>query len=956
MEYYWMYGPNQHAGAAFAAIFFALLFALTSLGQKTAPPPSPAAGVSSETAELQFAADEFKVATRTLGYRLDSPKKAAGTGVKLSSFHGRLYENFRNDSLDAVPHEIAQNGGSKDLLRRNQFGFNLSGPVFLPKLYDGSRRTFFSLNYEGVRERIGRSYLRTVPQLNERAGDFTDVVDAAGALLPIYDPHTTQANPTYDAAQAVSTSNLQYLRAAYPDRIIPASQIDPVARRISAFIPAPNTSIGPFFQNNYFVVSPETNKANGMIAKVDHSFNEKHRLSVGGSYTNGFSGAAHYIDNAADPGAPDRTYTKRRMTAEHLYTLSPGSVNTATAEITTDVSRNTSSTIDPASALGLNGVPAQFFPRVVFGDYLPLGRHSNNARSVSNVFTYTDAHSLKIGKHSLRFVGQFQRHQVNAYQPTAPAGNYYFGNGYTDLPGITGTGSEFGSFLLGAVDWGEVTAVVSPSYFRNSRYVLVATDTWEPLSGLTISFAATFENTSPRAEKYNRQSTVDLNTINPANGLPGAEIFAGLNGAPTSFQPYIHRLEPSASLAWSPGGNRKSVIRASYARSYQAPPIYSNQWGTQGFNATQTFNAPNGETTPAFFLTQGVPAATPLPDLRATTANETNAALFERSGKTPIYQSGAVSYEREIPLQVILSAGLGTAWGRDLFVGSSAANPNAISPDNLKYGVQLNDLSFRNALRPYPQYLDFNVSSLWPAGNYRRNNAWFRVEKRSSGGLTVSAIYEFSRQWDDYSGPYGKQDYFNSRNEWSLTPWNSPQHLSLNLSYDLPIGTNKPFLNFRDWRRHLVDGWSVSDISTVQQGGPLALRALYNNTGGVLNTLRVDVVPGVDPAVSNQGPSLWYNPAAFTQPADFTLGNASRTISILNPGLQNHDLSLAKRFTVDQDRTVEFTASAFNFLNHGSWNDPDPVIGSATSPNANAGHIIGSRGGRVVQLGLRLSF
>jgi hypothetical protein len=951
-----MYGPNHHTATAFAAAFFTLFCAAASLGQSPTRPAHPETGVSTETAELQAAAEEFKTATRALGYRADSPKKAAGTGVKFSSFHGRLYENFRNDSLDAVPHEIAQNGGTKDLLRRNQFGFNLSGPVVLPKIYDGSRRTFFSLNYEGVRERIGRSYLRTVPLMDEREGDYTRVVDAAGALLPIYDPHTTQPNPNYDSTQAVSTGNLQYLRSAYPNRIIPASQIDPVARRIASYIPNPNTDVGPFFQNNYFVISPETNRANGMIAKVDHSFNDKDRLSVGGSYTNGFAGAAHYIENAGDPGAPDRDYSNRRMTVENVYTLSPGSVNTATVEFVTDVSQNSSGSIDPASALGLTGVAAQVFPRISFGGYLPLGRYSGNTRTAHNVFTYTDAHSLKVGKHSLRFAGQFQRQQINTYQPAAPAGSYSFGSGYTDLPGITGTGSEFGSFLLGAVETGDVTEVTSPSYFRASKYILTATDTWEPASGLTISFAATSETSSPRSERYNRQSTVDLRAINPENGLPGAEIFAGLNGTPRSFQPYIHRIDPSASLAWSPGGNRKSVVRASYSRSYQAPLLYGSQWGTQGFNATQTFNAQNTETTPAFFLAQGVPAAGPLPDLTATTANATNAALFERTGKTPIYQSAGVSYEREVPMQVILSGGLTTAWGHNLFVGSWAASPNAISPDNLKYGVQLNDLNFRNALRPYPQYLDFDLSSLWPEGNYRRNSAWFRIEKRSSGGLTVSATYEFSRQWDDYSGPYGKQDFFNNHNEWSLTPWNAPQRLSLNLSYDLPFGTNKPFLNFRDWRRHLVDGWSLSDISTIQDGGPIAPRALYNNTGGVLNTLRADVVPGVDPNAAHQGPGLWFNPAAFTQPADFTLGNAPRTISILNPGLQNHDLSLAKRFAVDQNRTMEFTVSAFNFLNHGTWNDPDPVIGSVSSPNVNAGHIIGSRGGRVVQLGLRLSF
>lgn len=951
-----MYGPNQHAGAAFAAMFLPLFCVAASLGQTPSRPPNPETGVSTETAELQAAAEEFKTATRTLGYRADSPKKASGTGVKLSSYHGRVYENFRNDILDAVPHEIAQNGGSKDLLRRNQYGFNLSGSVFLPKIYDGSRRTFFSLNFEGVRERIGRSYLRTVPLLEERQGDYTRVVDAAGSLLPIYDPHTTEANPNYNSTQAVSTGNLQYLRSAYPDRIIPASQIDPVSRRIAAYIPPPNTNVGPFFQNNYFVISPETNQANGGIAKVDHSFNENHRLSVGGSYTNGFAGAAHYIENAADPGAPNKDYSNRRMTVEHVYTLSPGSVNTATVEFVTDVSQNSSGSINPASALGLAGVTAQVFPRITFGGYLPLGRHSGDARTAHNVFTYTDAHSLKAGKHSLRFAGQFQRNQVNTYQPSSPAGTYYFGSGYTDLPGITGTGSEFGSFLLGAVEWGEVTDVTSPSYFRASRYVLTATDTWEPMSGLTISFAATSETSSPRTERYNRQSTVDLHAINPENALPGAVIFAGLNGAPTSFQPYISRIDPSASLAWSPGGNRKSVVRASYARSYQAPLLSASQWGTQGFNATQTLNAQNGETRPAFFLAQGVPAATPLPDLKATTANGTGAALFERTGKTPIYQSANMSYEREVPMQVIFSGGLVTAWGHDLFTGSWAASPNAIPPDNLKYGVLLNDLTFRNALRPYPQYLDFDLSSLWPAGNYRRNSAWLRLEKRSSGGLTVSATYEFSRQWDDYSGPYGKQDFFNSHNEWALSPWNSPQRISLNLSYDLPFGPNKPFLNFRDWRRHLVDGWSVSDISTVQEGAPIALRALYNNTGGVLNTLRADVVPGVDPNLPNQGPGLWFNPAAFTQPADFTMGNAPRTISIVNPGLQNHDVSLAKRFAIDQDRTVEFTVSTFNSLNHGTWNDPDPVIGSVSSPNANAGHIIGSRGGRVVQLGLRLSF
>ncbi len=259
----------------------------------------------------------------------------------------------------------------------------------------------------------------------------------------------------------------------------------------------------------------------------------------------------------------------------------------------------------PPLRWGLNGVAAQVFPRISFGGYLPLGRYSGNARTAHNVFTYTDAHSLKLGKHSLRFAGQFQRQQINTFQPSAPAGSYSFGSGYTDLPGITGTGSEFGSFLLGGVEWGDVTDVTGPSYFRESRYVLSATDTWEPRSGLTISLAATSETTSPRAEKYNRQSTVDLQAINPANGLPGRRSSQGSTGLRRSFSRTFLASIPLPRWRGAQVGIARALSAASYARSYQAPPLYSSQWGTQGFNATQTFDAQNAETTPAFFLAQG---------------------------------------------------------------------------------------------------------------------------------------------------------------------------------------------------------------------------------------------------------------------------------------------------------------------------------------------------------------
>ena len=121
--------------------------------------------------------------------------------------------------------------------------------------------------------------------------------------------------------------------------------------------------------------------------------------------------------------------------------------------------------------------------------------------------------------------------------------------------------------------------------------------------------------------------------------------------------------------------------------------------------------------------------------------------------------------------------------------------------------------------------------------------------------------------------------------------------------------------------------------------------------------LTVDSVPGINPSVPDPGPNRWFNPAAFDQPPDFTLGNASRTSpTLLNPGNHNLDLSVVKRLGIGPDRSMEMTATAFNFINHGDWNNPDTAIGPASAPNVDAGRIIGSHGGRVVQLGLTFNF
>jgi hypothetical protein len=894
--------------------------------------------------ELQRAVDEFKVQTAKLGLRADSPAKTGNAQSSLREWHGRLYENFRNDLLDAVPHEITQNGGDKGLLRRNQYGFNVAGPLVVPKLTHGKSNTYLSLSFEGVRERISRTHLTTIPTAAQRTGNYSGVVDSAGNQLPIYDVATTRPNPAYNPSQPVSKTNLQYLRDPFPGNIIPKQRLNPVAVNALTLYPQPNAAIGPFFQNNYFVNSPETNTANGMIGKVDHSIGERHKVNAELAFSKGLFEPARWFPTIANPGASNQQFATRRGSMQHIFTASAQTVNTATFEASSMTSRS-----------GQDQAP---FPVYQFSPYLGMGRSYPVSVNADNSFVFTDGLSTRWRQHSLRVSARYARYQVNTLWPQYPEGSFQFDAGLTSLPGIIDTGDGLASFLLGQTGFAEQTYTSGPSYFRRTSAALSLADHYELRPGLAIDLGASLVRYTPRVEKYDRQSSIDLTRINPANGLPGALVAANQGGESRGFRPALVRLQPSAGIAWNITKDSKTVLRAGFSRSYSPIPIYEGQFGTEGFNGYQTFLSPDTQLQPAVALSSSLPPpAHALPDLLPDAANNTIADLIDTTDRLPTYQSGSLTIERELPGSMVVSMGASYSGGRNLLVGDSAANPDAIPPAALIYGDRLNNLDFNRARRPYPQFQGFELYGSYPLGRYQRDAGFVRVEKRASMGLALSAYYEFSKQMDDYSGPYGVQDFFHRQNDWSLTSYNQPQRLQVSYTYELPLGADKAFLTFSDWRHYFIDGWSLSGTATVYSGTPIALRPEFNNTGGVITALNVNVVPRVSPELSNHSASLWFNPAAFAQPADFTMGDASRTNPTLrNPGSQKYDLSVIKRVALGAERAVEFNAAGFNFLNHANWNDPDPVIGPASAPNVDAGHIIGSRGGRVIQLGMRFSF
>jgi hypothetical protein len=928
----------------------AWLTCLGVLGQNQARQPSSSPRLAAALEEFRNLTSGLGTAANRAGNRGGGTDAAGSAGrsrqqAQGSGVHGRIFENFRNDALDAIPHEIVQRGMPQRKLRRNQFGANITGPVVLPKIYDGTGKTYFTFTFEAMRESIGQSRLLTIPTTLERTGQFGHVVDISGQPLPIYDPSSTAVNPNYDAKQAVSTANLQYLRQLFPGNVIPLSRLDPVAQAALDFLPQPNTNAGPFFRNNYFPVQPVINRATGFIISLDHSFLSRHRVSLNLNRSVGTNGNNASFPTIADSANAPVDAITRGLKLEHIFTQSAANINTW---------RFTASAASTLNQVAFDSL-GRPFPRYEIAGYESMGRNNPVSNDIQTIFQLEDTFASRYKTHRLSMGADLLVTRDNSYRPRDPQGLFNFTAGLTSLPGIINTGHGFASFLLGQAAFARKSLIISPSYFSWLQQRYVFNDQWQVTKSLTITLGANLEIRGGRREKYDRQSSVDLRLINPANGRPGALAIAGINSEfGRSLQPLWVKVEPSVNLAWNVLGDNNTVVRLSVQRRYDDRRIQFNQFGTQAFNGNPTWLSSNEQLSPAVSLSDGLNPSQRFPDLRLDAANGTVADIIDMSPRQPTRTQYDASLQRQLAPFLIATAEYHYENSRNQYIGDIGANPNAVRLEALAFRDQLNNLDFVNSFRPYPQYQNFNVGNMYPDGRSRQHNITFRLEKRTSGGLALNMFYQHRRRFDDFS--FNVQDFHNRNNEWARSGFLSPHSFNINYIYELPFGPKRQFLKGNGLLGQIIGGWAVSGNTGWNSGNPMSFQAQFNNTGGVVQFLRASEVPGVDPRVQNQGPSLWFNPKAFVQPENFQLGTSKRTYgSILAPSFRNSDINLNKRIAFG-NRTLEFSASAFNFDNHANWNGPDNRIGPASAPNVNAGKIIGSFGGRIIQLGLRLNF
>lgn len=449
------------------------------------------------------------------------------------------------------------------------------------------------------------------------------------------------------------------------------------------------------------------------------------------------------------------------------------------------------------------------------------------------------------------------------------------------------------------------------------------------------------------------------------------------------------------------------MIRSAYGIYYS--PIIVNgfaQVDSSGFSNPFRINAATGSTQPVITPGQitSYPGALP-PFINPTISNGANggqpSVVLSNTDEPGRIQNWTFDIQHQFAKDFMFDAGYVGAHGDHLQAEQRA--PNQLNPSYLSKGACLNVLitqqatnkacagqtpvaipypnflsdwgkqaTVAQALRPFPQYTDFDLDNSSEGnqfGFYTYEALQVKVQKRFSAGLTFLASYAWSKTLTNADGAYppeggwNNQDQANMQNNYNagaekaLSAQDVPQWFVLSYSYELPFGKGKPLLNRGGVVNALVGGWNVGAIQTYESGTPISINCGGSYISGLFNpSCRVNVVPGVSDSISNQGPFVFgqtkaFNTAAFSQPASFTLGDASRISNIRLPMYLDEDISLEKRFSIFERVNAIFRIEAFNAFNRHRFGVVDNTV---TDPSF--GRYTSASGNRTMQGSLRLSF
>lgn len=939
--------------------------------------------------------EEFRVETnamkaeygQTAGGVVNVVTKSGG-----NEFHGSLYEFFRNDALDARNAFSTQpdprTGRIKQVLRYNQFGGTVGGPVWIPKVYDGRNRTFFYAGYEQWRwVSSGSPRIGTVALPEWRDGNFSNLRDGNGTPILLYDPATTAPNP----------SGSGFVRQLLPGNIIPRNRMDPLSLRVLPFHPTPNATATNQFTgaNNYVALVPSTSDQGVTNIRLDHRFNEANSIFFRYSSNRNTLLNRGWGLEAADPAARNDQRDNHNAVVNYTRLFGASMLN----DLRVGITRQYLPFLHPSFDQGWPGqlgypniIPQDQFPPVqIGGGLLTIGSSGfSGGLRAQNILQIADNFTITKGRHNLKTGFDLRWWRLSFINRLQPSGLFNFTGSLTNNP-LVPAGSGFGmaDFLLGEVASGNLG--FRPFFqFRAIPLGVFFQDDWKVTRNFTLNLGVRYDVSFGPSEIHNRYSSFDPFIANPTTGTNGQLLYAGNNDFPTTFVDRDNNnIGPRVGFAWDPNGDGKTAIRGGYGLIYlmlESGNAVPDNASSFGFSVDTPFVAPGAGPFKAFQFSQG-PSFLLQPQGAAGGPN-----AFRGFGVRYQDRDAPAGYMQQWNFAVQRS--LGRGWvASGIYAGSKGTkvfgsnyDVNQLDPQNLSQGLALQDqvpnpffgqittgaLSARTVarsqlLRPFPDYLNVDT---W--GNNGLSTIYHSlqvvVEKRFSDGVSALVSYTKGKLIGESfaigggnSGNSGVSDFrdgrFNRRVERAIDPDDVSQRLVASGLWELPIGKGKVVgRNMNAALDAFLGGWQLNGIWTMQTGLPLSIRGTNNFTGTPYPDLAVNpTLPSDERTVER-----WFNTSAFRNPADFTIGNGPRTLpSTRGPGLNDLSFSIFKTFRFVERIRLEVRGELFNALNTVNYNLPNTTFSpnrAGVNGNANFGRITSALDARRMQLGLRLVF
>jgi len=913
------------------------------------------------------ALQEFKVQTGV--YPAEFGHAATQVNVLTKSggnaYHGSLFEFIRNDAFDAIPYAFTATRPVSSPFKWNDYGYEIDGPVVIPKLFNGKDKLFFMSNYEWLVQRQSQQRTYSVPTPAMFNGDFSGIGNI------IYDPTT---------------------KVPFQGNIIPPQMINSYSKALLKYY---NSSTLPGLTNNFVQDSASPLNRDGFTVRMDYVESAKSQWT--GRYSWGDENQSQQTINLS--GSKILTNYEQYL-GSNTRIITPNIVNEARfgfSRFYNSLGTLSAFSADIVGSLNLPNLPsgppvAWGIPSVTFGSTGfsgfgdvtdgPFENQNNTTQLIDNV-------SWTRGKHTFKFGFEFDHQNFNQVGNQYARGQYSYALNATRSASRTG-GDAFAEFLLGTPSQTNISAALAESRFHRNTMAAFVDDNWKITPKLTLSLGLRYELTPPFEDQTNKLFVVYVPKIYQTPQAPQADwpYFVRQGDCQDAYT-----ADPAIPVRWTntravcSNGLLPNQLMNTSHRDW-APRIgiaYSFDSKTVIRTGIGMFYSQDNSNSPYFDLARNVAARVTLnaetnsPTLPGGVPYSYDNAFPAAGGSTvsvppPYAYSDNPGHRTAYTMQYMFNVQrqFGANWSVEVgYLGSVSHHLAGFLNRNMGIPSLVGNAASHLPFGSYGY-----IQSVEDSANAVYNALAVKVTKRFSGNLTLTTAYTHAVSLDDSSGirvqgydTLFPQNSHCQRCERGLSSFDTRERLVIAPLYDLPVGTGKMLNINNKLVDTLIGGWQVGGIIMLQTGIPesLTISNLDNSItqSGYDRPSSTGVsTPGFTPSPAGG----WYDRAAYVVAPQGQFGNLGRDTATA-PGIYDINAEVHKNFRMpyNEKHQVQLRVEAFNLFNHPNWGQPQRNIlagaqiagQSATAPRAGFGVIGDLATGipmRQLQLGLKYTF